>query len=223
MVLPGFGHTTDFWTRQRRAATRLITTFLATGRVDASGYHRNVIDFTPSPGLPAIARLVAGTLVGLPLVAGLALAGIGLRVRRRGRLGRPAGVLVRAVVAPVLGLAGWVLAALAVQATSAPVPVDDGTLVVAAVALPVALAVMAGWSDRRLGRRTRRTALAASVAAALVGAWLGAAAALGVAAVLTAAAGATAAANLALVGLDAVGGTVPQAAQVRSRPVRLAR
>ena len=38
VVLPGLGHTTDFWTTQPEAGTRLINTFLDSGRVDDSLY-----------------------------------------------------------------------------------------------------------------------------------------------------------------------------------------
>ncbi|HEY7538164.1 MAG TPA: alpha/beta hydrolase, partial [Gaiellaceae bacterium] len=47
VVLPGFGHTTDFWTYQRDAGTRLIDTFFATGKVDDSLYVPGHVDFTP--------------------------------------------------------------------------------------------------------------------------------------------------------------------------------
>ena len=38
VVLPGFGHTTSFWTEQPEAGTQLINTFFDTGKVDDSLY-----------------------------------------------------------------------------------------------------------------------------------------------------------------------------------------
>ena len=47
VVLTGFGHTTDFWSDQPAAGTRLVNTFLDTGRVDDSLYTPRTVDFTP--------------------------------------------------------------------------------------------------------------------------------------------------------------------------------
>ena len=65
VVLPGFGHTTSFWTEQPEAGTRLINTYLATGKVDDSLYEPQSVDFTPEVTQTALAKGIAGTMVGL--------------------------------------------------------------------------------------------------------------------------------------------------------------
>src|SRR6476659_171795 len=44
VVLPKLGHTDDFWTYEPTASTRLIDTYLETGRVDTSLYTVNHVD-----------------------------------------------------------------------------------------------------------------------------------------------------------------------------------
>ena len=207
VVLSEFGHTTDFWSYQPAASTRLITTFLDRGRVDDSLYRKRTMDFAPPASQTGIAKGIAGFMIGLPLLAALALAGVAIRVRRRGRLGRRAGSVVRALLAPVLGLAGWLLAVVFVLATSLPVPVDDAALAMVSIAVPVAAGVYSGWMDRRSARSTRLTGLGAAIAGAVIGAWLGFGAAGGLLALVTAIAGAVAAANLALIALDVAAAT----------------
>ncbi|HEV2785279.1 MAG TPA: alpha/beta fold hydrolase, partial [Solirubrobacteraceae bacterium] len=91
VVLSELGHTIDFWSYQPAASTRLITRFLDSGRVDESLYRRRAIDFEPSGKHTSMAKLVAGVMIGLPLLAAIALFGVAARVRRRGRLARWAG------------------------------------------------------------------------------------------------------------------------------------
>ena len=202
VVLSELGHTVDFWSHQPAAGTRLITAFLDSGRVDRSLYRRRAIDFDPPVAHTSIARMVAGTMMGLPLLAVLALAGVMARVRGRGRLGTRGGAAVRGLLAPLLGLAGWMAAVVVDLATSMSVPLDDEALVMVSVALPVAAGVYWGWVDRRCARRTQLTGRAGALAGAGVGAWLGYAAADDLIALLTAIAGAVAASNLALIALD---------------------
>jgi pimeloyl-ACP methyl ester carboxylesterase len=206
VVLGELGHTTDFWSYQPAASTRLITTFLDSGRVDDSLYRRRAMYFHAVGTQTTVAKAIAGTMIGLPLLAALALAGIAVRVRRRGPLGRRAGGAVRALLAPVLGLAGWLLAVGVVLAAPTTIPVDDETLVMVSVALPVAAGVYWGWVDRSSSRRARVTGLAGAVAAALIGARVGFAAGKELLALVTALAGAVAAANLALIALDVSAG-----------------
>jgi hypothetical protein len=47
VVLPGFGHTATFWNYQPQAGTRLINTYLDTGRIDTSLYTPAKVNFTP--------------------------------------------------------------------------------------------------------------------------------------------------------------------------------
>jgi hypothetical protein len=48
VVLPGLGHTGSFFAVQPAAGSRLINTFFARGRVDASLYKPQKVDFTPA-------------------------------------------------------------------------------------------------------------------------------------------------------------------------------
>jgi pimeloyl-ACP methyl ester carboxylesterase len=220
VVLEGFGHTGDFWDNQTEAGTRLITTYLDTGRVDASRYHPQEFRFDPRITQTALAKGIAVGMVGLPLLCALALAGIAGRVRRRGRLHTGSSALVRSVFAFVAGLSGWMLAVIVDLATSAGVPVDDPSMAMVTIAVPVALSAYHGWSDGRRIRRNRMTGLAAAVASAIIGARLGFAAADGVLALITAAAGSVAGANLALIIRDTwAGEDTRPARRPRERPV----
>ncbi len=65
VVLSGFAHTGDLYNLQRDATRHLLTTFYATGEVDASLYRPNTVNFKPNWGFPLIAKLI---LVGVPMV-----------------------------------------------------------------------------------------------------------------------------------------------------------
>src|SRR5204862_5293307 len=56
VVLPGFGHATSFWEDQPEAGTRLINTFLDSGRIDKSLYEPQSVDFTPEVTQTALAK-----------------------------------------------------------------------------------------------------------------------------------------------------------------------
>src|SRR5206468_1542834 len=62
VVLAGIGHTTSFWTQQRKAGSHLINTFFDSGRVDDSLYKPTTVDFTPDVTLAAFS---VGVPVGL--------------------------------------------------------------------------------------------------------------------------------------------------------------
>jgi pimeloyl-ACP methyl ester carboxylesterase len=202
--LTGIGHSASFWNYQTEAGTRLINTFLASGRVDDSLYQPGVIDFTPGLRWSTLAKLSVGALVGLALFTALSLAATARRVNRRGRFGRVASLMLRSVWPVVLGLGGWSLAALIVTATMPGVALDDELLVSLSMGLPIGLGVYLAWLSREMPATTRGTGLAAAVGAALVGAWLGLNATAGFLAILTTPAGAIAGANLALVALDVI-------------------
>jgi hypothetical protein len=68
VVLAGFGHSTDFWTYQPEAGSRLINTFFERGRVDDSLYEPQGVDFTPEVTLTSLAKGIACTMVGLALI-----------------------------------------------------------------------------------------------------------------------------------------------------------
>lgn len=73
VVLAELGHATSFWSYQPAASSRLINTFLDRGKVDDSLYKRATVDFTPGVTQAALAKGIAGTMVGLALLAVLSL------------------------------------------------------------------------------------------------------------------------------------------------------
>jgi RND superfamily putative drug exporter len=221
VVLPGLGHTDDIWSYEPKASTHLITTFLDSGRVDTSLYTPNRVDFSPAFSHSTIAKIVLGVMAGLSGLTALSLLWLPARARW-GRRGRKSRTVVRTLYAPVLGLGGWFGGVLIVLAKLPTVPIDDPVLSGVSIGVPVGLAVYCAWVDRAWSRRTRRTGLAAAVAAALVGAWLGAGATDGLFAVLTGAIGATAAANLILLVLDVVreSGATTSSSEPATRPAK---
>ncbi len=56
VVLSNLGHSDDFWPYEPAAGTRLINTYLDTGKVDTSLYTHNKVDFSPSSSQGAIRR-----------------------------------------------------------------------------------------------------------------------------------------------------------------------
>jgi pimeloyl-ACP methyl ester carboxylesterase len=205
VLLRGFGHTTDFWNNQVKAGSHLINLYLATGRVDASRYVPQKIDFTPARTQTAFAKELAGTMAGLALFALLSLAWIARRMRT-GRLGRRTRVVARSAWALLLGLGGWFAAALVALIALPGVPIDAELLMVLSMAAPVATASYFAWRepDRAVANRA---GLSAAVAGALIGAWVGFTCATGLAAVATTLVGAVAGTNLALIACDMASAT----------------
>jgi hypothetical protein len=202
VVLPGFAHSLDFWTYQPEASTRLLNTFYETGRVDDSLYEPQRVDFTPEVTQTALAKGIAGTMVGLAALAVLSLLWMAARVRRRGGFGRKAGAVLRSAYPVVLGLGGWFAGVLIVITTMPGVPLDDELLAVLSVGIPVGLGVYLAWVRRDRPAHDNRIGLAAAASGALLGAWLGFHVAVDLLALLTAIAGAIAGANLLLILLD---------------------
>ncbi len=202
VVLPELGHTIDFWTYQPAASSRLVNTFFDSGRIDESLYAPASVDFTPTIGYGAIAKIVLGVMLGLAAVTVLSLLWMLLRVRRRGAFGRKAGATLRSVYPIVLGVGGWLLGVLIVITTMPGVPLDNELLAVVSVGVPVALGVYLAWVHRDWAARRKRLGLAAAAGGALVGAWLGLHATADLMALFTAVLGAVAGANLALILLD---------------------
>ena len=99
-------------------------------------------------------------------------------------------------------LGGWFLGILIVLATMPGVAIDDEPVVALSVGLPVGLGIYLAWVHRDWDRQRKGVGLAAAVAGALVGAWLGFHAMPGFAALITAIFGAIAGANLVLILLD---------------------
>jgi hypothetical protein len=206
VVLPDIGHSDDFWTYQTPASTRLINTYLDSGRVDTSLYVRTPVDFTPALGHGSIAEIVLGVMLGLAALTVLSLVLMALRLRWRGPFGRKSSVVLRAVYAPVLGLGGFLLGMLIVLTTNAGVAITDELVVALSVALPIGLGVHLAWTNPDSATPTN-TGFAAALGGALVGAWLGfnvTSAGFGYLAPLVAIVGSTVGANLALLGLDIV-------------------
>jgi hypothetical protein len=203
VLLSGFGHTTDFWNNQVAAGNHLITRYLDNGRVDASHYVPQKIDFTPNSTQGSMAKKLVALMVGLALVTVLSLAWMARRVRRRGRLGRPTRVVARSAWALLIGLGGWFAAALVALIALPSVPIDAELLMIVAMATPVALASYWGWRDP--DRSAAGTAgFAAAVAGALIGAWVGFTCATAMLAIVTTLVGAVAGTNLALIARDIV-------------------
>ena len=64
VVLPKLGHADDFWAYEPDASTRLIDSYLDSGRVDTSRYTTNQLDFTPTPTQARIAEIVVSVFLG---------------------------------------------------------------------------------------------------------------------------------------------------------------
>jgi pimeloyl-ACP methyl ester carboxylesterase len=205
VVLPGIGHTDDFWTYQTPAGSRLINTFLDTGRVDTSLYTRTAVDFTPVFSHGAIAEIVLGVMLAWVALMVLSLAWMALRVRWRGGFGRKSGVVLRSVYPVVLGLGGLFLGIFVVLATLPGVPLVDELATSLFVGAPVGLGIYLAWLNRDWSAATKLTGLAAAVGGALIGARLGfnvTSAGFGLFAPLLAIVGATVGANVTLLALD---------------------
>ncbi len=82
IVLTSFAHTGDLYYLQHEATRHLLTTFFATGEVDASLYQPATVNFEPDWGFPLIAKLVVVAGV-LALVIAFFLLRFGVRLGRR--------------------------------------------------------------------------------------------------------------------------------------------
>jgi pimeloyl-ACP methyl ester carboxylesterase len=202
VVLDNIGHSDDFWTYQPEAGSRLINTFLDSGRVDRSRYTRTSVDFTPAFSHGAVAKIVLGVMLGFAALATLGLLWMALRVRRRAAFGRKASATLRSLYPIVLGLGGWFLGVLIVISTMRGVPLDDELLAALSIGGPIGLGLYFAWVNRDWSARTKITGFAAAATGALVGARLGFNATEGILAVITTIVGATAGGNLALLALD---------------------
>ena len=220
VVLPGFGHTTDFWNAQPAAGSHLVTTFLDSGKVDASRYTVARVDFTPAMTQPAIAKLLLGVMVGLAALALLSLLWLARRVRVRGGVGRKASAVLRTAYPLLLGLGGWFAGLLVVLTLAPTVPLDDALLAVLSIGVPIGLGIYAGWVRRDLAPGARTAGFVAALAGAFAGAWLGFHVVTGFVAVATTIVGAIVGANLVLLVLDSARGDAARVtAPAPSRPV----
>jgi RND superfamily putative drug exporter len=201
VVIPNIGHAEDFWSYEPAASTRLVNTYLASGRVDTSLYTPARADFTPSVSQTRIAQIVLAVMLSLAGLTVLSLLWMLVRVRRRGGYGRKSSVFLRAVYPVVLGFGGWFAGVLIALTAFPTVPLDDVLLAAVSVGVPVGLGIYLGWVGDR-SAAARLTGLAAALGGALAGGWLGYHAVDGLFALLTTIAGAAVGGNLALLGLD---------------------
>ena len=213
VVLPGFGHSGTFWTEQPEAGTHLISTYLASGKVDDSRYEPQAVDFTPEVTQTALGKGIGGAIVGLALLTALSLLWMAGRVRRRGGFGRKASAVLRSLYPVVLGLGGWFIGVLIVVTTMPGVALDDELLAVLSIGVPIGLGIYWAWVPRDGSGPTKTAGFAGALAGALVGAWLGFNTTTGLLALITAIAGATVGANLLLITLD-----IAWARSLRERP-----
>jgi pimeloyl-ACP methyl ester carboxylesterase len=202
VVLPGFAHSLDFWTYQPEASRRLLNTYYESGRVDDSLYESQRVDFTPEVTQTALAKGIAGTMVGLALLTFISLLLMARRVHKRGRFGRKSGAMLRSLYSIVLGLGGWFLGVLIVVTTMPGTPLDHQLLAGLSVGVPIGLGVYFSWVNRDWSAATKTMGFVAAVGGALVGAWLGFHATTELLALVTAIVGAAIGANLTLILLD---------------------
>lgn len=219
VILPGFGHAPDFWTYQPEANSRLINTFLASGRVDDSLYEPQPVDFTPEVSLPALAKGIAGTMAGFAILVVVSLLWMAHRVRTRGRIGPKAGAILRSVYPIVLGLGGWFLGLLVVVAFMPGVPIDSALLATLTIGGPIGLGVYLAWVHHDDPSQTSTWGFAAAMGGALVGASLGFRAGTDLLALITAVVGAAAGSNLAVILLDIAQARRPAALSGPAVPV----
>ena len=81
--------------------------------------------------------------------------------------GRKGSAVVRSLYATLLGIGGWCVGALIALSALPTVPVDDQSLAVISVALPVGLAVYCGWLKRDSLPVVKLVGAAAALVAAL--------------------------------------------------------
>ena len=141
VVLPGFGHSTTFWTDQPEAGTHLINTYLASGKVDDSRYEPQAVDFTPEVTQTALGKGIGGAMVGLALLVCSRCSGWPSACSVRGGFGRKASAVLRSVYPVVLGLGGWFVGVLIVITTMPGVPLDDELLAVLSIGVPIGLGI----------------------------------------------------------------------------------
>ena len=98
VVLSNLGHADDFWAYEPAAATRLLDTYLDSGKVDTSLYTRNKVDFSPGFSQGAIAKIVLGVLLGLAALTVLSLLWMSVRLYRRASFGRKGSAVVRSLL-----------------------------------------------------------------------------------------------------------------------------
>jgi pimeloyl-ACP methyl ester carboxylesterase len=204
VVLPKLGHADDFWSYEPTASTRLIDSYLNTGRVDTSLYTENQLDFTPSTTHGTVAKIVFAVMLGFAGLTAFSLFWMPLRLRRRGAYGRKTSGALRSLYPLLLGLGGWFLGVLIVLTALPTVPLDDELLAALSIGVPIGLGIYFAWVNASWSVRTKSIGFAATAVGALAGGWLGFNVLEGLFALVTTIVGAAVGANLALLALDVV-------------------
>ena len=204
VILSGLGHAEDFWYYEPKASTQLLTTFYDTGRVDTSRYTPNKVSFAAPSTQAGIAKDLLAAMIGFAALAALSLLWVARRVRKHGAAGRKTSVATRTIVLLVLGLGGWLGAALVVLALWPALSLSSELLGILAISVPIALGLYLAWTHRDWDRATKSLGLLAATAGALLGGWLGFTAVSGLSAIVTTTIGAAAAGNLALIAVSLV-------------------
>jgi pimeloyl-ACP methyl ester carboxylesterase len=202
VILPGLGHTVDFWHYEPNASTRLLTTFYATGGVDPSRYTRHAVSFATPVTQAAIAKYLLAAMLGFAALAAATLLWVARRVRKHGDAGRKTSRAARTAAPLVLGFGGWSGAALIVLTLWPALPLTSEPLTIAASGGPIALGLYLAWVRRDLDRAAKSAGFLAAGAGALLGGWLGFTATAGLFALVTTTIGAAAAGNLALIAVS---------------------
>jgi pimeloyl-ACP methyl ester carboxylesterase len=204
VILSGLGHADDFESYEPSASTQLLTTFYATGRVDTSRYTPNRVSFTTSQTQTAIAKDLLAAMIGFAVLAALSLLWVARRVRKHGAAGRKTSVATRTIVLLVLGLGGWLGAALVVLTFWPTLSLGSELLGILAISVPIALGLYLAWTHRAWDRATKSLGFLAAIAGTLLGGWLGFTAVSGLFAIVTTTIGAAAGGNLALIAVSLV-------------------
>jgi pimeloyl-ACP methyl ester carboxylesterase len=202
VILRNLGHTDDFWAYEPAASGYLVNTFFDSGRVDASRYTPNRIDFSPRTSQGEIAKIVLGAMLGLAALTVFLMLWSPLRLHRRGSFGPTASGAIRSLSPLLFGLGGWFLGVLVVLMALPAVPITDELLVALSAGLPTGLGIYYAWANRDWSARTKALGFAAASGGALVGAWLGFNVTPGLFAPLLAIVGAAVGANLTILALD---------------------
>ncbi|MFZ0088763.1 MAG: alpha/beta hydrolase, partial [Solirubrobacteraceae bacterium] len=202
VVLSNLGHADDFWPYEPAAGTRLINTYLDTGKVDTSLYTHNKVDFSPSSSQGQYAEDGLGAMTVFGLLTILSLLLMWRRAHKRGGFGRKASAILRSVYLLVLGLGGWFIGLIIVLVAFPTVPLGSELMAVLFIGTPIGLGTYWAWVNRDKPARATRIGIWVSLTGALAGALLGFNATSGITAAITTIIGAGCGANLGLIALD---------------------
>jgi TAP-like protein len=199
VVLAELGHTTDFWSYDPAASTRLLNTYFDTGEVDDSGYENRTMDFEPQVSNTALAKGLFWSFIGFAVITLVSHLLMWRRVRRGGSFGPKGGAALSSIFTLVLGFGGWFLALLSVLTVWPTLPLDNPVLAVLPIGVPIGLGVYLAWVNRDWSPGFKRAGFWIAMVGALVGAALGFYAGTGLLALITSIVGAAIGANLPLI------------------------